>query len=178
MVSVKSIIGIIVGIAIVGILVGGTIEFNSEKEREGVPWREASGPFQIEKYEYYLGEKIFINAIDIPRDVSGEIIFFRPSTTSNIDNMKEFEGVSKELISAKIKYLAIIFDGNAKSNFNQYFEPRFNEWTGICSANDLTGEWVMVFQGTQYKEIHFKVIDEIAPWDTRTFETLEGVGIC
>jgi len=168
---------IIIPIIIV-IIIAGIIAFSSEQETiEEIQWR-TSGPFQIEKYEYYLGEKIFINAIDIPRDVSGEIIFFRPSTTSNIDNMKEFEGVSKELISAKIKYLAIIFDGNAKSNFNQYFEPRFNEWAGICSANDLTGEWVMVFQGTQYKEIHFKVIDEIAPWDTRTFETLEGVGIC
>ena len=50
MASVKSIIGIIVGIAIVGILIGGAIEFNAEKEREGVPWREGSGPFQIEKY--------------------------------------------------------------------------------------------------------------------------------
>jgi len=168
---------IIIPIIIV-IIIAGIIAFSSEQEIiEEIQWR-TSGPFQIEKYEYYLGEKIFINAIDIPRDVSGEIIFFRPSTTSNIDSMKEFEGVSKELISAKIKYLSIVFDGNNKQNFNQYFEPRFNEWIGICSANDLTGEWVMVFQGTQYKEIHFKVLDETASWDTRTFETLEGVGTC
>ncbi len=177
MINLKIIIAIIVGIGIIGIIIGGVIEFNSEKEMEGIQWR-TSGPFQIEKYEYYLGEKIFINAIGIPRDVSGEVIFFRPSTTSNIDNMKEFEGVSKELISAKIKYLSIVFDGNNKQNFNQYFEPRFNEWNGICSVNDLVGEWVMVFQGTQYKEIYFKVLDETASWDKRTFETLEGVGIC
>ena len=82
MVSVKSIIAIIVGIAIVGIAIGGAIggaiEFETEKEREGVPLREGSGPFQIEKYEYYLGEKIFFNAVNISADEKGEIVFFRP----------------------------------------------------------------------------------------------------
>jgi hypothetical protein len=77
MVNLKIIIAIIVGIGIIGIVIGGAIEFNSE--REGVPWRAASGPFQIEKYEYYLGEKIFLNAVNIPADKSGEIVFFRPA---------------------------------------------------------------------------------------------------
>ena len=89
MVSVKSIIGIIVGIAIVGILIGGAIEFNAEKEREGVPWREGSGPFQIEKYEYYLGEKIFFNAVNISADEKVEIIFFRPEQDRNNKKIKE-----------------------------------------------------------------------------------------
>ena len=40
MIGAKSVIGIIVGIVIVGIAIGGAIEFNAEKEREGVPWRE------------------------------------------------------------------------------------------------------------------------------------------
>ena len=50
MVNLKIIIAIIVGIGIIGMIIAGISEFNSEKE--GVPWREASGPFQIEKYEY------------------------------------------------------------------------------------------------------------------------------
>jgi hypothetical protein len=177
MISAKSVIGIIVGIAIVGIVIGGAIEFNAEKEREGVPWREGSGPFQIEKYEYYLGEKIFINAVDIPADASGEIIFFRPAP-DGIKNPKEYEGISGELISKKIKYTAIKFNGENKQNFNYYFEPRFNEWKGICSTDDLVGEWVMTFSGTQYEPIHFTVLSETMPGDSRTFETLTDVGNC
>ena len=178
MVSVKSIIAIIVGIAIVGVLIGGAIEFNAEKEREGVPWREGSGPFQIEKNEYYLGEKIFINAVDIPADASGEIIFFRPASDGVNKVPKEYEGISGELISAKVKYMAIQFDGENKQSFNKYFEPRFNEWKGVCSTDDLAGEWVMTFSGTQYEPIHFTVLSETMPGDTRTFESLVGVGNC
>jgi hypothetical protein len=179
MVSVKSIIGIIVGIAIIGIVIGGAIEFNSEKEREGVPWREASGPFQIEKYEYYLGEKIFINAINIPLDEKGEVIFFRPAPDGINKYPKEFEGVSKELISKKVKYLAIQFDGEKKQNFNQFFEPRFNERMGICSGNNLVGEWIMVFTGTQYEPIYFTVLNQTMPGDTRNFQSIStGIGNC
>mgnify|MGYP005659805643 FL=1 len=178
MVSLKSIIGIIVGIAIVGIAIGGAIEFNAEKEREGVPWREGSGPFQIEKYEYYLGEKIFINAINIPTDASGEIIFFRPALDGINKYPKEFEGISPELISTKIKYLAIKYDGNDKQSFNKYFEPRLSEWKGICSANQIVGEWVMTFSGTQYEPIYFTVLNYTMPEDPRTFEPLVDIGNC
>jgi len=178
MVSVKSIIGIIVGIAIVGIAIGGAIEFNAEKEGEGVPWREGSGPFQIEKYEYYLGEKIFINAVDIPADEVGEIVFFRPAPDRVNEFPKEYEGIPGELISKKTKYMGIKFDGEKKSSFNKYFEPRFNEWKGICSTSDLVGEWVMAFSGTQYEPIHFTVLNYTMPGDTRTFEPLVGTGNC
>jgi hypothetical protein len=178
MVSVKIIIGIIVGIAIVGIAIGGAIEFNAEKEGEGVPWREGSGPFQIEKYEYYLGEKIFINAVDIPADVSGEMIFFRPAADGVNKVPKEYEEISGELISKKVKHIGIKFDGEIKQNFNKYFEPRFNEWKGICSTDDLVGEWIMIFSGTQYEPIYFTVLSETMPGDTRTFEPLVDIGDC
>ena len=178
MASVKNIIGIIVVIAIVGIAIGGAIEFNEEKEREGVPWREGSGPFQIEKYEYYLGEKIFMNAVDIPADASGEIIFFRPAADGVNKVPKEYEGIPGELISAKIKYMAIKFDGENKQSFNKYFEPRFNEWKGICLTDDLAGEWIMTFSGTQHKPIHFTVLNYTMPGDTRNFEPLVDIASC
>ena len=178
MIGAKSVIGIIVGIAIVGIAIGGAIEFNAEKEREGVPWREGSGPFQIEKYEYYLGEKIFINAVDIQAEESGEIIFFRPAPDGVNKVPEEYEGIPEELISKKIKYMGIKFDGKNKQKFNYYFEPKFNEWKGICSTSDLVGEWVMTFSGTQYEPIHFTVLSETMPGDTRTFEPLVGTGNC
>ena len=178
MVNFKIIIAIIVGIAIVGIAIGGGIEFNAEKEKEGVLWREGSGPFQIEKYEYYLGEKIFINAVNIPVDEKGEIIFFRPAPDGINKYPKEYEGISTELISTKVKYIAIPFDGKEKQNFNNYFEPRFNEWKGVCSTDDIAGEWVMTFSGTQYEPIHFIILSEAMPGDTRTFESLVDLGNC
>ena len=178
MVNLKIIITIIVGIIIVGIIIGGVIEFNSEKEREGTPWRAASGPFQIEKYEYYLGEKMFFNAVNIPTDAIGEIIFFRPASDGINKYPKEFEGVPKELISKKVKYLEIKFNGEDKQNFNKFFEPRFNEWTGICDRNDLIGEWLIVFSGTQHEHLYFTVLNYTMPGDPREFEPLVDVGNC
>jgi hypothetical protein len=177
MVNIKIIITTIIGIIIIGIVIGGVIGFNSEKEREGVPWREASGPFQIEKYEYYLGEKIFLNAVNIPTDQSGEIIFFRPAP-DGVKNPKEYEGIPGELISKKVKYIAIEFNGENKQNFNRFFEPRFNEWKGICSTDGLVGEWIMVFSGSQYEPIHFTILNYTMPGDSRSFEPLADIGNC
>ena len=172
MVNVKSIIAIIVVIGIIGIVIGGAIELNSEKEREGVPWREASGPFQIEKYEYYLGEKIFFNAVNIPTDAVGEIIFLRPELDKSNQKIKELEGIPEELISKKVKYIGIEFNGENKQNFNRFFEPRFSEWNGICSRDDLVGEWLIIFLGTQYEKISFIVLNQTMPGDTRLFEPI------
>ena len=172
MVNLKIIITIIVGIGIIGIVIGGVIEFNSEKEREGVPWREGSGPFQIEKYEYYLGEKIFFNAVNIPADEKGEIVFFRPELDRSNKKIKEIEGIPAELISKKVKYIAIEFNGESKQSFNKFFEPRFSEWNGVCSTKDIVGEWIIVFLGTQYENINFTVLNETMPGDTRLFEPI------
>ena len=172
MINLKIIIAIIVGIGIIGIIIGGLIEFNSEKEMEGIPWRAASGPFQIEKYEYYLGEKIFFNAIDIPIDQKGEIVFFRPELDRSNKKIKEIEGIPEELISKKIKYIGIEFNGENKQSFNKFFEPRFSEWNGVCSTKDIVGEWIIVFLGTQYENINFTILNETMPGDTRTFEQI------
>ena len=172
MVNLKIIIAIIVGIGIIGIKIGGVIGFNSEKEMEGIPWRAASGPFQIEKYEYYLGEKIFFNAIDIPIDQKGEIVFFRPELDRSNKKIKEIEGIPEELISKKIKYIGIEFNGENKQSFNKFFEPRFSEWNGVCSTKDIVGEWIIVFLGTQYENINFTILNETMPGDTRTFEPI------
>ena len=176
MVNLKIIIATIIGITIIGIVIGGAIEFNSEKE--GVPWREASGPFQIEKYEYYLGEKIFLNAVNIPVDEKGEIIFFRPAPDEVDTFPKGYEGIPGELIFKKIKYMSLKFNGEGKQNFNKYFEPRFNEWKKICSTNQIVGEWIMIFSGTQYEPIHFTILNYTMPGDQRTFEPLVGIGKC
>ena len=166
---------IVIIIVIVGII-GITNQEITENEIEK-PWI-TSGPFSIEKQEYNLGEKIFVNARNIPIEVKGEVLFFRPTLIQFIspmdesDGLDKFEGISKDLVSKKKKYLAIHFDGKNKQDFNKYFEPKLSKWKNICSVNDLVGEWVIVFYGTQYKEIHFKIINQTSSWDERTFESV------
>jgi hypothetical protein len=165
---------------IVIVIIAGAIALISEQETtvEKEPWVNESGPFSIEKHQYNLGEKIFIDVNNIPKNVKGEAIFFRPTTTPNLENIKEFEGVPEDFIKSKVKYLGIQFDGSMKDNFNRYFEPKFNEWKGICSANDLVGEWVIVFTGTDYEPMYFEIINQTSSWDDRTFEPLVNVGNC
>jgi len=93
-------------------------------------------------------------------------------------NIDELKGISEELISEKVKYLGIKFDGENKQNFNRYFEPRLNEWVGVCSTNDLIGEWLVVFSGTSYEPIYFTILDQKMPGDTREMEPIVGVGKC
>ena len=160
---------------IVIVIIGGIIVFNSDQDvnvekdnQVEIQWR-TSGPFSIEKFEYYLGEKIFLNVNNIPKDVKGEAIFFRPSLASNIDTEKY---QISENTTTKERYLGIQFDGNQKDNFNRYFEPRFSQFKEICSTEDLVGEWVVVFEGTEYQPIFFKILNETASWDNRTFEPI------
>ena len=170
---------------IVIVIIGGIIAFSSnqdidvEKDNEQVEsqWR-TSGPFSIEKYQYNLGEKIFLTVNYIPKDVKGEAIFFRPTATPDLQKIKEFEGVPEEMIRSKVAYITIPFDGSAKENWNRYFEPRFNESKGICSTDDLTGEWILVFSGTDYEPIYFEVLNQTSSWDKRTFEPLTNIGKC
>ncbi|MDC0036033.1 hypothetical protein OAI97_01010 [Nitrosopumilus sp.] len=170
---------------IVIVIIGGIIVFSSNQdvdvgknnEEVEIQWR-TSGPFSIEKYQYNLGEKIFLNVNYIPKDVKGEAIFFRPAATPDLENVKEFEGVPKEMIRTKAAYITIAFDGSGKENWNKYFEPRFNEWKGICSTDDLIGEWVLAFSGTDYEPIFFEILNQTSSWDDRTFEPLTNVGKC
>jgi hypothetical protein len=172
----KIAVPIIIAVIIVGVIIVNPEQEMIEEKIE-TQWRE-SGPFSIEKYEYYLGEKIFLTVNEIPRDVSGEIIIFRPTSTPNVEEFEKLEGISKDIISTKTKYLGIKFNGENKQNFNRYFEPSFHEWKGICSRNDLVGEWVMVFHGTQYEDMSFKIINRTSSWDERTFETITNQGRC
>ena len=160
----KIAIPIIIGIIIV---IAGIIAITNQETTEEqieVQWRH-SGPFAIEKYEYYLGEKIFLTVQNIPKDVSGEAVFFRPVI---IPNVLESDGISRDMNAGK-KYIEIEFDGAKKQDFNRYFEPRLSEFKEICSRDDLVGEWKAVFEGTQYADIDFKIINQTASWDERTF---------
>ena len=68
-----------------------------------------SGPFQIDRTEYALGEKIFIRINGIAYEDKGEMVFMRPlnQTHSSV-------------------YFTIPFDGTSKASFNQYFTPQLS----------------------------------------------------
>ena len=171
--ALKIIIPAIIIIAIASAIITNLDQEKTEEEIV-VQWRE-SGPFSIEKYEYYLGEKIFFRVSDLPKDVKGEAIFFRPASIPNVEKISD--GVSKDT-NAKKKYIGIEFDGELKQSFNRYFEPRLSEFKGTCSRDDLIGEWKIVFHGTQYDDMDFKILNQTASWDERTFETIVDKGRC
>ena len=159
------IIPIIIVIAIASAIIVNLDQEKYEEEVE-IQWRY-SGPFAIEKHEYYLGEKIFFRISDLPKDAKGEAIFFRPASIPNVEKISE--GVSKDT-NAKKKYIGIEFDGEQKQSFNRYFEPKLSELKGTCSRDDLVGEWKIVFHGTQYDDMDFKILNQTSSWDERTFE--------
>ena len=70
------------------------------------------------------------------------------------------------------KYMVIPFDGTEKSGFNQYFKPSLSKGRGICSVNDIIGEWTVVFQGTNYKSIKFTIRNETIPSEIGIFEKI------
>ena len=114
-------------------------DYDSTREREWL----TSGPFQIDRSEYALGENIFIRMNDLDPMEKGQIAFLRPSNATHYS-----------------VYFTIPFDGT-KSAFNQYFTPDLSKIKGICSVEDLAGEWTVVFRGTDYENIKFTVSDKI-----------------
>ena len=153
---------IVIIIICVGIIITNSNEEISEEitEVQEVKWIY-SGPFGIEKTEYNIGEKIFMDIVDIPKEDKGTAIVFRPLNATH-----------------DTEYLSIDFDGSKKNNFNRYFEFKLNELKGICSRNDLIGDWYIKFIGVEYEDLDFRVINQTSSWDTRTFEPLVGIGKC
>ena len=105
-----------------------------------------SGPFQIDRSEYAIGEKIFIRIGGLELDMLGQIVVMRPLNATHHK-----------------MYLTIPFDGSDKSAFNYYLEPQINTKRAICSIDDLTGEWFLVFRGTDIPTITFKINDKVVP---------------
>ena len=124
-------------------------DYDSTREREWL----TSGPFQIDRSEYALGENIFIRMNDLDPMEKGQVVFLRPSNGTHYT-----------------VYLTIPFDG-AKPAFNQYFTPDLSKIKAICSVEDIAGEWTVVFRGTDYDNIKFRVSNEvIVPGEESRYE--------
>ena len=147
------IISVIIGI----IIITSAVLLNSNQETVEEEWTNdivRSGPFAIDKSQYNLGEKIFITVTNLPEDEKGEMIFFRPM--ENGDGWRN--------------YTTMKFDGQAKEQFNLYFEPKLSEMKKICTTNELTGIWMVKFVGTEYSNMSFEILNQTSSWDDRVFE--------
>ena len=112
-----------------------------------------SGPFQIDRSEYRIGEKVFITIGGLDVDEKGQIAFLRTLNETHYS-----------------VYQTIPFDGKNKPAFNYYTDVRLSKGTGICSIEDIIGEWTVVFRGTDYENIKFKFLDEYLPGEEDSFE--------
>lgn len=117
---------------------------------------QSSGPFSIDRKEYILGEKIFLIAENIDFKENGQIVFLRTLNSTHYSVWKTFP-----------------FDGMQKTAFSIYFEPRIQGEIGICSKQDLIGDWKVFFKGVDYDTISFRIIDKILPGDEAKFNKVE-----
>jgi hypothetical protein len=121
------------------------------KEREWV----TSGPFQIDRTEYVLGEKIFLVIEGLEQYEKGQIAFLRPLNDTH----------------QKV-YQTIPFDGSKKNIFNYYIEPDLSKSSGICSIDDIVGNWTVVFRGTNYDNLEFEVTSQILPGEDENYKSV------
>ena len=113
---------------------------------------QTSGPFSIDRYEYALGEKIFVSVEGLQFSDKGEMIFFRPINDTHYKIWKTYP-----------------FDGSFKDAFNVFFNPSLLKPQMICDTNDLIGDWRMEFSNTNYNPIYFKIFNLTVPGDERYF---------
>jgi len=119
-------------------------------EREWI----TSGPFKIDRSEYQLGEKIFVNIDQISIDEKGKVIILRPINSTHYT-----------------PYHTMPFDGSDQRN-NYYFTPDLSEFRKICSTDEIIGNWKVVFQGTEFNDLKFKVTAEIIPGYEDRYESV------
>ena len=114
----------------------------SPKEREWI----TSGPFQIDRSKYAIGEKIFLVIGGLNENEKGQIAFMRPLNDTHYS-----------------VYLTIPFDGQKKDAFNYYLDPQISKSREICSVDDITGKWAVAFRGTDYPNLYFEITDDVVP---------------
>jgi hypothetical protein len=121
----------------------------SPKPREWI----TSGPFQIDRSKYALGEKIFLRIGELGFDEKGQVAFMRPVNDTHYS-----------------VYLTVPFDGEKKDAFNYYIDPQLSKTRGLCSVDDVLGKWAVVFRGTDYSNLYFEIINEFVPGTESSFE--------
>ena len=114
----------------------------SPKEREWL----TSGPFQIDRSKYAIGEKIFLIIGGLNTNEKGQVTFMRPLNATHYS-----------------VYMTIPFDGQKKDAFNYYLDPQLSKTRGLCSVDDIIGKWAVVFRGTDYPNLYFEITKDVIP---------------
>jgi len=138
----KKISSIIAVIIIAAIIAGGIYYYNQQKIAESnVQWQNVSGPFAINKYQYKIGEYIFMAVNNLQYNNAGNILIIDPKGDT---------------------YDSIPFNGTMKTSFHYFFKPNTQNMGGLklCNPTDLVGTWTLTFQGVPYKSIKFQVIND------------------
>ena len=120
------------------------------KEREWIQ----SGPFKIDRSEYVVWEKIFINIEEIDKFTKGQMVFYKL-----VNNTHGYT------------YKTISFDGS-KIQQNLYLSLDLSKSRGICTVDMLVGDWELIFEGTNFESIKFKVTDQIIPGMEKRYEPI------
>jgi len=107
---------------------------------------QISGPFQVDRSQYALGEKIFLRIGGLDFQEKGQVAVMRPLNDTHYS-----------------VYLTIPFDGAQKGGFNYYLDPQLSKIRGMCSVDDVLGKWALVFRGTDYPNLYFEITDRIVP---------------
>ena len=105
-----------------------------------------SEPFQIDRSEYAIGEKIFMVVEGLEFDEKGQIDIMR---SLNATHHKVWDSIP--------------FDGAQKLEFNFYFESQISKIEVFCSVDDIIGKWSLVFRGTNYPNIDFEIDKRVVP---------------
>jgi hypothetical protein len=174
----KGKISIIIGGIIAAIIIGVfVVQFSEDSDlpkivdvdKDGIPddvdpfiatprvWeKQTSGPFQIDREKYVLGELVLLRIgvqNELKPNEKGQIVFLQPPSNET-----------------QTVYITIPFDGSDKISFNQYFKPALSQNRGICSKADLLGNWTVVFQGVDYNRLKFEIVDRYIPGEEENYE--------
>jgi len=165
----KKQIALIIPIAIIVTIIISVFSFSEEienysNESGDTKWI-ASGPFAIDREEYLIGHKIFLIAAEVNPNEKGVI---------KIIKMNEYESWSERVTNAGSGKVmkSYPFNGESNSKFNIYFSPNLSLVSKICSVEDLVGNYQVVFDGTDYRSIEFKILNQYLPGTEKMFEPI------
>ena len=116
-----------------------------------------TGPFQMDKSEYALGEKIFVNIKHLKKNDKGVMIFTKIINSTHI-----------------IEYKKINFDGS-KPQQNFYLGINLSTMRGICTVDKLLGDWELRFVNEseiQFDKLDFKIKNQIIPGQEKKYEAV------
>ena len=112
-----------------------------------------SGHFQIDRSEYVLGEKAFVNIVNLNENDKGTMIFTKIINSTH-----------------NLEYKKIRFDGS-KPQQNFYLAFNLVEQRGICTVDQLIGDWELRFVGVdgKFNSLEFKIKNQLIPGTEKQF---------